>query len=245
MASKAMQEWLKEHQKSLEGVSLQTDKLEKVSKRIYDAIKGGGVLHVFGSGHSNMVTEEFFHRAGGLIPVNPIFEPMLMPSAGPRKTGPLERMAGVGKIIFGAQEFISGEVLILASNSGINPATVELAELAKAKGVYTVALTSLTHSKAVPARNNGKKLYEVVDESIDTCTPIGDACVTVQNSQVKVGPLSSAVCTVICELLVVRVAEMFGESGEVPPIYQSANVPGGEDRNRQFEEKYRSRIKYL
>jgi uncharacterized phosphosugar-binding protein len=180
-----------------------------------------------------------------LIPVNPIFEPMLMPSAGPRKTGPLERMAGVGKIIFGAQEFISGEVLILASNSGINPATVELAQLAKEKGVYTVALTSLTHSKAVPARNNGKKLYEVVDESIDTCTPIGDACVTIANSQVKAGPLSSAVCTVICELLVVRVAEMFGESGEVPPIYQSANVPGGEDRNRQFEEKYRSRIKYL
>ena len=245
MVSKAMQEWLKEHQKSLEGVHRQADKFEKIAQRMFGAIKGGGVIHVFGSGHSNMVAEEFFHRAGGLVPINPIFEPMLMPSAGPRKTGPLERMPGVGKIIFNAQEFKSGEVLVLASNSGINPAAVELAELAKGKGVYTVALTSLAHSKAVPARNGGQKLFEVVDESIDTCTPIGDACVTIEKSQVKAGPLSSAVCTVICELLVVRVAEIFSDAGEVPPIYQSANVPGGEERNKQFEEKYRARIKYL
>ena len=245
MASTAMQTWLKEYQAALDGVAKQSDKIDRISRRILEAIRGGGVLHVFGSGHSQMVTEELFHRAGGLIPVNPIFEPMLMPSAGPRRVGPLERMAGVGQIIFSVQDFSSGEVLVLASNSGINPAVVELAQLSKERGMFTVGFTSLAHSKAVPARNNGKKLYEVVDEFIDTCTPMGDAAVEIDNSDVKAGPLSSAVCIVVCELLVVRVAELFAESGQVPPVYQSANVPGGDERNRQLEEKYRSRIKYL
>jgi len=245
MRSKAVAEWLAELNRSIEEIKKQEDKLEAVSKKIFECMKNGGVLHVFGSGHSNMVAEELFHRAGGLIPVNPLFEPMLMPSAGPRRTGPLERMAGVGKIVFQANDLRQGEVILLASNSGINPAAVEMAELAKEKGLYTVALTSIAHSKSVPARGNGKKLFEVVDAFIDTATPVGDASVNIQRSDVKAGPLSSAVCTVICELLVVRVAELFSEANLKVPVYQSANVPGGEARNQEFESQYRSRIKFL
>jgi uncharacterized phosphosugar-binding protein len=245
MNSKASQDWLSEFQRCLQLVSRQEGKMETCAGKIFESLKNGGVLHVFGSGHSNMVTEELFHRAGGLIPVNPLFEPMLMPSAGPRRVGPLERMEGVGKIIFNAHDLRAGETLIVASNSGINPAAVELAELARERGLFTVALTSLTHSKAVPSRGGGKKLFEAVDEFIDTGTPVGDAAVALPKSDVKAGPLSSVVSLVICELLAVRVAEMFSRAGLQPPVYQSANVPGGEARNRQWEEKLRARIRSL
>ncbi len=245
MAKPATKEWLGELQRCIALVEQQHPKLEKISKKIFESLKAGGVFHVFGSGHSNMVAEELFHRAGGLIAVNPLFEAFLMPHAGPRRTGPLERMEGIGKIIFNANDLRAGEVLMLASNSGINPAAVELATLAREKGLFTFGLTSLTHSKSVASRGGGKKLFEAVDEFIDTGTPVGDACVNLEKSDVKVGPLSSAVSVIICECIVVRVAEMFSEAGEKPPVYQSANVPGGEARNKELEEKYRSRIRFL
>lgn len=244
MLSKGSLDWMGEFQRCCDVVRAQHDKIEIIAKKIFESIKSGGVFHVFGSGHSNMVVEELFHRAGGLVPINPIFEPFLMPHAGPKRVGPLERMEGVGKIIFNANDFRAEEVLLVASNSGINPASVELAQMATEKGLFTFALTSLTHSKSVPSRGS-KKLYEVVNEIIDTGTPTGDACVSLTKGDLKVGPLSSAVSIVICELIVVRVSELFAEGGEVPPVYQSANVPGGEARNKELEDKYRPRVKYL
>ncbi|MGE3975898.1 MAG: sugar isomerase domain-containing protein, partial [Bdellovibrionales bacterium] len=189
-------------------------------------------------------TEELFHHAGGLAPINPIFEAHLMPHSGPRRVGPLERLKGIGEIIFKCSDFRKGEVLILISNSGINPSTVELAQLARNAGLFTVAITSLTHSKSVPSRGD-KKLYEVCDAVIDTGTPVGDACVPIQGHDLKVAPLSSAVSIVAAEMLVVRVSELFAENGEKPPVFQSANTPGGVERNKSLEECYRTRVPLL
>jgi uncharacterized phosphosugar-binding protein len=236
--------YLAELNRCLEVLRSQGQTLERVASVIYQSFQAQGVLHVFGSGHSVMVTEELFHRAGGLAPVNPIFETHLMPHSGPRRVGPLERLKGMGEIIFKSNDFRKGEVLILISNSGINPSTVELAGLAKAAGLFTVAITSLTHSKSVPSRGD-KKLYEVVDFVIDTGTPVGDACVPIEGHDLKVAPLSSAVSIVAAELLVVQVSEMFAKAGSKPPVFQSANTPGGVERNKALEEMYRKRVPLL
>src|ERR1035438_10310379 len=102
--------------------------IEKVSRKIFESLDGGGVWHLFGAGHSHMAVEEAFHRAGGLVPVNPWLEEYLMPHAGPSRNGPLERLSGLGKIIFDIYKPHSGEVLTIISNSGINATSVEIAE---------------------------------------------------------------------------------------------------------------------
>jgi len=236
--------YLEKLQKCIEHVKSQSQTIDQISQKIFASLKDGGVFHVFGTGHAHMIAEELFHRAGGLIPVNAMLEEYLMPHMGPARSGPMERLSGLAKIIFDAHDLRAGEPFLAISNSGINAVTVELAEHAKEKGLFTFAITSLTHSKAVPSRT-GKKLYEVVDAVIDTGTPVGDASVAISTADVKVAPLSGAVGTIIAELLVCRVCELFSEAGLVPPIYQSANTPGGDTRNKQLEEKYRARIARL
>jgi uncharacterized phosphosugar-binding protein len=242
--STGQKQYLAELTRCQDHIQQQSETIEALAQKIYQSLRVDGVLHVFGTGHSHMLAEELFHRAGGLIPVNAILEEYLMPHMGPRHVGPLERMSGIAEVIFKVYDLRKDEVLILVSNSGINAVTVELAELAKNNGIYTVGITSVTHAKAVPGRAK-KKLFEIVDCVLDTGTPVGDACVDIATSDVRVGPLSSLISTLIGELVIVRVAELFAENGEKPPVYQSANTPGGDERNKTLEKHYLPRVRRL
>ena len=241
--STGQESYLKEFERCLALLRTQKETFEIICRKIFESLRADGVLHVFGSGHSHSFAEEMFHRAGGLVPVNALLEDYLMPHAG-TQVGPMERLGGLGSIILNKYDLRKGEVLLLASNSGINAVTVELAEKARSIGLTTVAITSLTHSKGVPARSN-KKLYEVTEHVIDTGTPVGDACVPLQGLPIKVAPLSGGISLLIGELIVVRTAELFIENKLEPPIYQSANTPGGDERNKILEAKYKGRIRHL
>ena len=119
--SKASQNYLElVSQKILALEKAQNKNLNDISKKIFESIESGGVWNLFGSGHSHMAVEEAFHRAGGLIPINPMLEEYLMPHAGPSRNGPMERMPGLAQIIFDYYAPKSGEVLTVISNSGIN-----------------------------------------------------------------------------------------------------------------------------
>ncbi len=241
----AVESYLKEFEKGLNHLKTQSQVVSQACEKIYHSLKAGGVLHVFGSGHSNVFAQEMFHRAGGLVQVNAWLEEHLMPHAGPKQVGPLERLSGLAPIMMKKYEPKAGEVLVIASNSGINASSVELAELAKSSGLFVIAVTSVTHSRGVPSRSGGKKLFEVADLVIDTGTPVGDACVSIAGSDVKVGPLSGGLSLVVAELLTVGVAQKFSDNGEVPPVYQSANTPGGDERNKALEAKFAPRIRFL
>ena len=43
----------------------------------------------------------------------------------------------------------------------------------------------------------------------------------------------------------IKAAEKLVEKGIAPPIWTSANMPGGDAANKALEEKYFSRIKHL
>ena len=220
--------------------------IETVAKKIFDSLNAGGVWNLFGSGHSHMVVEEAFHRAGGLIPVNPWLEEYLMPHSSPARGGPLERLPGLARVIFDIYKPKSGEVLTIISNSGINNTSVEMAQIAKNEKLVTVAITNLEHSRQTTSRNaDQKKLFEICDHVIDTGGVKGDAVVTLPHLDVPVGPLSGILGSYIVNSLVVRVCELYAEAGKSAPVYLSANVPGGDERYRKLEELYRPRIKRL
>ncbi|MEG1520656.1 MAG: SIS domain-containing protein, partial [Clostridia bacterium] len=95
-------------------------KIEQASLIIYQAMRKDGLLHVFCTGHSHMMAEELFYRAGGLVQVNPILEPFLMQHEGAVRSTKFERLTGVAEILFGSIGIKPGEPLLIASNSGIN-----------------------------------------------------------------------------------------------------------------------------
>ena len=196
-----------------------------------DAIAGGGLLHVFGAGHSHMAAEEAFHRAGGLVPVNAVLVEWLMVHQGGRRASLLERQPGLGELIVSTEPVEQGDVFFVVSNSGRNPVPVEVAEAAKRRGAKVVALMSRQHSDAVAARGGrGVKLADIADLVIDTHAPLGDAAVLIDDD-LRAGGVSSVMNLVIIQTIVVATATMLVERGLQPPIFKSGNVDGSDEWN--------------
>ncbi|HUC14112.1 MAG TPA: sugar isomerase domain-containing protein, partial [Acidimicrobiales bacterium] len=152
----------------LEELGDEEDAMMLAAQWCADAITGGGLVHVFGAGHSHMAAEEAFYRAGGLVPVNAVLVDWLMLHQGSRRASLLERQPGLGELIVSTEPVEAGDVFFVVSNSGRNPVPVEVAEAAKSRGAKVVALTSRQHSAAVAARGGrGVKLADIADLVID------------------------------------------------------------------------------
>ncbi|MBE3578310.1 MULTISPECIES: sugar isomerase domain-containing protein [Caldanaerobacter] len=220
--------------------------IEQVSQVCAQAIKNDKLLYFFGTGHSHMMCEEPFYRAGGLACVYPILEPSLMLHEGGYKSTLMERVEGIGKILLENSGPSEGDVLFLISNSGRNSAVIEMAIEAKEKGIITVAITSLKHSKTFSSRHrSGKNLYELTDYVIDNCGIPGDAIVEYEGFSQKVGPTSSIAGILIINTIITNVVEKLLSWGITPPVFISANTDEGEKFNQHLLEKYRLRIKVL
>src|SRR5690606_41666123 len=50
----------------------QRDAIAAAAELVAEAVRTGRSLHAFGSGHSHMLAEELYYRAGGLVDVRPI-----------------------------------------------------------------------------------------------------------------------------------------------------------------------------
>jgi uncharacterized phosphosugar-binding protein len=219
----------------------QAEAIDKAADLIFSSLAADGVLHIFGSGHSHSVAEEAFHRAGGLVPVNTMTEPFLSPLTSPKKSGRFERLSGLATILLD-----SDEVLIIISNAGINSVPVELALEAKKRDLTVIAITSLRHAQAVTSRHiSGKRLFEVADLVIDNGGEAGDGALTFPGLTAKVGPTSLIAGAFIINSIVCGVVARFLAKGLTPPVYLSANLPGGDEHNRQLEARYKGRIKLL
>src|SRR5947208_2455503 len=143
---------------------------------VADALAGGRTFWVFGTGHSHALAEELYGRAGGLADVRAILEPGLMLHEGLQKSSLLERLPGLADVLLEINPLESGDVVLIASNSGRNAVPVEFALGARKRGVKVIDLTSLAHSTATTSRApGGQRLFETADVVLDNCGVPGDA----------------------------------------------------------------------
>ncbi|WP_353111939.1 SIS domain-containing protein [Microbacterium sp.] len=211
-----------------------------------DALRGGGVIHAFGTGHSEAFAMEIAGRAGGLIPTNKIALRDLV-LHGDREaeilTGSLEREPWLVDELMALTPVGENDVFVIASNSGVNGSIVGVALWAKEHGHPVIAVTSLQHTARVePKHPSGKRLSEVADVVIDNLAPYGDSTLEVADG-IGAGAISSITAAFIAQLLTLGVARSIAESGEKPPMYISANIPGGDEHNHALEELYSGRIR--
>lgn len=220
------------------------DNIKASAKLIFESIKDGGVLHVFATGHSHMLAEEMFYRAGGLVAIDPILRPFLMQHEGAISSTKFERLPGIAKVVYDGLELQEGEPFIVVSNSGINAVPIEFAQIAKENNHKVIVITSVESSKKLNSRAlDGRHLYECGDIVIDNHVPHGDGIVDTKYG--NAGAVSSIICSYIAQSLVLEIINLYMENDMIPPIYMSANLAGGDEHNKKVYEEYKKRVKSL
>ena len=228
-------------------IDSQLPQIQTAAHLLADTIAGGSSIFSFGGSHSFMITEELVYRTGGLMLVNPIYPHGMNLSVRPMTlTSQLERVVGLGHELLAHSPARAGDVLILASTSGRNAVVIDMALLAREKGIKTIAITSLAYSDRVCSRHpSGKKLAELADVVIDNGAPYGDAAVEIPGFRQKVGPLSSVTGCALANALIVETVQLLVQRDITPPVFMSANLDGGDDFNAQQLRVHRERIHYL
>lgn len=228
--------------KLIECEATQSETIEKAAQMIVDSHLKNGRFYVFGTGHSHMIAEELYLRAGGLAFVKAILPPEMMLHEMPNKSTQLERLPGYSKALLDLYPVDENDVFLIISNSGRNSAPVEMALEAKKRGAKVIAITSMKHTtKATSRQKDGLKLYEVADLVLDNMAEYGDAGYDIGG--VKVAGTSDFIGIAIVQTLTVAIASKLEELHLELPIFRSGNIDGAEEINSKFHNKYVSTFK--
>jgi len=211
------------------------------------ALDRGGVVHAFGCGHSEAFAMEIAGRAGGLVPTNRIaLRDVVLYGDQPRAVlddPMLERDPAVAHRLYDLAPVKPQDVFVVASNSGVNGAVVEFGSLVKERGHELVVVTSVRHSAGVASRHpSGRKLTDFADVVLDNGAPFGDAALPIPGGG-AVGAISSITAALLAQQITVEVVRTLLDRGDRPPVYLSANVPGGDVHNAEIEARYAGRIR--
>ncbi|MGM0829594.1 MAG: SIS domain-containing protein [Bacillota bacterium] len=224
----------------------EAEKMAKLAQKISSSIQQDGIIQLFGCGHSHILGEEVFYRAGGLVPINPILIEPLMLHEGAVRSSQLERAKGFAGEFMNAQDIQPHDVVIVLSTSGKNPVPIEVALHAKKCGAYVVSISSFDYVEKETSRHpSGKFLSEVVDLAIDNHSVVGDAVLTDPRVSVPFSPSSTVIGAAILNSVMAGAIENMVIDGFEPPIFISGNVDGADDHNEGLIEKYRKRIPLL
>ncbi|TGB03764.1 sugar isomerase domain-containing protein [Halobacillus salinus] len=214
--------------------------LETVSERLAQCIRNGGILHTFGCGHSSLLAQDAYYRAGGLVPVRPIAIEPLMLHEGARRSSDLERTPGFVDSYIEEEPVEAGDMVLVISVSGRNPAPIDVARYYKAKGVQVIALTALAYSESVASRHpSGERLEDVADFVLDLHIPVGDAVMDLEGLDQSFSPLSSVAGTALLHDMFSRTVERLHEDGYEVPIFKSGNIDGSDEHNQRMMERFK------
>ena len=225
-------------------LATQLDNIDKAAGLVAAAVAKDGLLYTFGTGHSHVTAEDLTYRAGGLISVDAIMERSLTGHEKVAQSEYMERVEGIAKVIFDYYEISSRDALLVISNSGRNAAPIEMAQIAQQNGVPVIAVTSLAHSMGTTSRHSsGKKMYEYADVVIDNHCPKGDCLLHLDGLEQPVGAGSSVATLFILNMIITQAVQNLLDMGVVPPVGMSGNLDGSYEYNKQFIDRYKSRIK--
>jgi len=224
----------------------QMDIIDEAGAIVAETIMSNGFVYAFGTGHSHMMAEELFYRAGGLARVYPILEDALMLHNGAIKSTEMERLDGYAELILERYECNEKDCIIIASNSGRNTVNIDMVKAAHKRGMKVIGLTNLTHSKAQESRHaSGSKLYQIGDVVLDNQGCLGDASVHIPEIERNIAATSTSLGAMLLHAVVISAVEIMIEKGHIPEVFSSSNLDEGDEINDKILAKYRSLVKPL
>ncbi len=239
--------WLSEARQVLDRIeSTQMPAIAEAATLCARAIGDGGLVHLFGTGHSRIPLEEMFPRYGSYPGFHPIaelsmtFHTQVVGANGQRQAMFIERTEGLAEVILANFQFGPTDIMLIFSASGLTAVPIEMAIGARARGLPVVAVTSVAQSMAGTLDHpTGTRLLDHADIVIDLCTPAGDALVRLDGLDTPIGPGSTVANAAIVNELKVQTAAILLERGALPPVLASGAVVGAERSAELFEAAYR------
>ncbi len=233
----------------------QMEAIERASEICARSIGAGGLVFLFGNGHSRMMCEEMTPRQGCYVGWVALVELALSNHAnivgvnGLRAPLHLEKYEGYAEEILKGFRFGPDDAMIVISTSGIRPVIVEMAMGARDRGLPVIGICSREHcEQSVAAHSSGKKLIDVADVVIDNCCPPGDCVVELDGLEWRTGPTSTVTGGMIINMLRSRVAEMLLGSGHRPvllPSHQFVGNVSAQEQLERFYDAYRRSLAHL
>ena len=229
----------------------QAGNIIRAAKLMADAIADDKLINIYaGGGHTTLAMGEMFFRAGGLANINPLMETALSVFNQALKYLELERTVNFGASIIKYYGISEGDVVIFFHNIGINPATIDAAMEVTKRGGRIIAVASSYWQNEMPADHfirhpSGKNLFDFAEVCIDDYNPVGDAVVNLENFETPIAPVSNVVDFTIAHWLEIECVRQCLERGITPPVWNSANAPGGDEKNAAYLKKYKPLIKCL
>jgi len=221
--------------------------VQQAADLVVASLLSDGVIQAFGSGHSEALAMEIAGRAGGLVPTNRIAlrDVVIFGGESPEvlSSSKLERDPGIAQRLYDLADPHASDAFVIASNSGVNGSIVEMARIVKQEGHPLIAITSLTQTARLESRHpSGTKLGDHADVVLDNGAPYGDAVLDLAGGG-KVCAVSSITSALLAQMLAAEIISRLIAVGETPPVYLSANIPGGDEHNTAVEQRYAGRIR--
>ena len=220
----------------------QSSAMAQAAAMAQKTIEQGGIIYLFGCGHSHLIALDNFYRAGGLCNVCPILDSDLMLHDGAAKSSKMEKMSGLAESILERYCVTGRDCLFVISTSGKNAVPVEMAQAAVRQGIPTAAVVSGAY---FDDPSTMPKVYESVPVYIDNCVPHGDAVMVLPGCDAPMGSVSTVASAFIMQAVLLEAAAGAAEKGVKPPIYMSGNIAGGAEFNKALIREYMPRIKHL
>lgn len=215
------------------------DAIEQAAQLLFDCEKQGGTIYAFGTGHSHMMGQDLYARAGGYAKVVPIVEIELTLLTHPTKSTTIERIPEYADVLEHLYHVKADDVVIVSSNSGRNGLVVEYTKRLKEKGAKIIAVTSLAHSKNISSRHpSGKRLFEYADVILDNRGPLGDASIK-HNELISTGPVSTIMsCFMLQAMMSTFIQKCIDDGMEEIPVFRSSNGDNADEFNKVLFDKY-------
>ena len=223
----------------------QRPQLDAAAAWCTDAISSGGLVHLFGCGHSRMLCEEMTPRQGcyvgwhTLVELALSFHNLIVGPNGLRQSLHLEKVPGYAEQILRNFSFGPQDVMIVISTSGIREVIVEMAEGARRRGLAVIGVVSRAHcEQARPAHSSGKKLIDLADVVLDNGAPEGDCLLALEGCQNRTGPFSTLGGALVLNMLRCEVAQRLVDRGIEPVFLPSHQFVGSRSVEEQLEYFY-------
>lgn len=241
------QQYLNVVQEKLSTIALeQNEKIATAASKIAEVINQGGIVYIFGCGHSHIFAEDVFYRAGGIAPVRPIFIEPLMLHEGAAASSHYEKQNDYITAFLDKYELTEKDALIVISTSGINPAPVDAALWGKRHGAFTLVITSFIYADTQRSKHKeGLYLRDCADLAIDNHVPVGDAVLSLSGHTTPFAPVSSMTGIFIIHALFAETIANLSHDTHQLPIFLSGNIDNATQHNEGLLEQYGERIPEL